>query len=291
LGREQSDGALVVLNNWGISMHNAGVPRRALELLDESIRIEGQRGPDIELTATVVGNRGQALQALGRFQQARAAFDEECRLAISHDDELGEMHCLLGESSVSVMLGELGDAQQLDDAQRYLDRFGRLLQQAGAPPDSPPARAHLLLQSRLDLARGKVAEARRGFERVIIERPHDAMNLDAYLGISMTALAANDAAQAVEFARRAMPIAVARQGDLRYSHYVGTTSLWLGRALLRAGDRVEGRNALEAAVAHLSNTIDADHPNLLQARAELRDAQLSAPRTARTEQNQQHAER
>jgi len=291
LGREQSDGALVVLNNWGISMHNAGVPRRALELLDESIRIEGQRGPDIELTATVVGNRGQTLQALGRFQQARAAFDEECRLAISHDDELGEMHCLLGESSVSVMLGELGDAQQLDDAQRYLDRFARLLQQAGAPPDSPPARAHLLLQSRLDLARGKIAEARRGFERVIIERPHDAMNLDGYMGISMTALAANDAAQAVEFARRAMPIAVARQGDLPYSHYVGTTSLWLGRALLRAGDRVEGRKALEAAVAHLSNTIDADHPNLLQARAELRDAQLSAARTARTEQNQQHAER
>jgi tetratricopeptide (TPR) repeat protein len=291
LGREQSDGALVVLNDWGISMHNAGVPRRALELLDESIRIEGQRGPDIELTATVLGNRGLALQALGRFQQARAAFDEECRLAISHSDEFTEMHCLLGEGSVAMMIGEFGDAPQLDTAQHYLDRFRRLLDQSGAPADSPPARAYLLVQSRVYLARGQLAKARARFERAIIERPHDSMNLDGYLGSSMTALAANDAARAVEFARRAMPIAVARQGDLPYSHYVGSASLWLGRALLRAGDRVEGRKALEAAVVHLSNTIDADHPNVLQARAELRDAQRPPAQTAHSEQSQQHAER
>jgi len=291
LGREQSDGALVVLNDWGISMLNAGVPRRGLELLDESIRIEGQRGPDIELTATVLGNRGLALQALGRFQQARTAFDEECRLAISHSDRFTELHCLIGEASVSMMLGEHGDAQALDDAQHYLDRFGQLLKQAGAPADSPPARAQLLVQSRVHLARGELAQARSGFERVVVDRPHDQMNLDGYLGISMTALAANDAARAVEFARRAMPLAVARQGDLPHSHYVGLASLWLGRALLRAGDRVEGRKTLEAAVSHLSNTIDLDHPNLALARAELREAQLLTARTASGEQNQQHAER
>jgi tetratricopeptide (TPR) repeat protein len=190
-----------------------------------------------------------------------------------------------------MMLGEFGDAQQLDAAQHYLDRFARLLEQAGAPADSPPARAQLLVQSRVDLARGKLAEAGSGFERVIIERPHDTMNMDGYLGSSMTALAANDATRAAEFARRAMPLAVARQGDLPHSHYVGTASLWLGRALLRAGDRVEGRKALEAAVSHLSNTIDPDHPLLLQARAELRDAQIFAAQTARSEQAQQHAER
>src|SRR6185436_9754052 len=221
LGREQSDGALTVLNDWGITMLNAGVPRRALELLDESIRLEEQRGPDVELTPTVLGNRGLALQALGRFQQARAAFDEECRLAISHSDEFTELHCLIGAASVAMMLGESGDAQQFDVAQHHLDRFARLLEQKNAPADSPPARAYLLVQSRVFLGRGKLAEARSGFERVVIERPDDQMNLDGYLGLSMTALAANDAAGAVEFARRAMPLAAARQGDLPHSHYVG----------------------------------------------------------------------
>jgi hypothetical protein len=78
---------------------------------------------------------------------------------------------------------------------------------------------------------------------------------------------------------------------LPHSSYVGNASLWLGRALLRAGDRVEGRKALEAAVTHLSNTIDPDNPNLLRARAELREAQLLTARAARREQDQQHAER
>jgi len=283
--------ALALEADKPIIIHTRKRERRALELLDESIRLEGQRGPDVELTPTVLGNRGLALQALGRFEQARAAFSEECRLAINHSDEFTEMHCLVGEASVAMMLGESGEAQQLDDAQYYLDRFARLLEQAGAPADSPPARAYLLVQSRVNLGRGKLAEARSGFEHVIIERPHDSMNLDGYLGMSMTALAANDAARAVEFARRAMPIAIARKRDLPYSHYVGSTSLWLGRALLRAGDRVEGRKALEAAVNHLSNRIDPDHPLLLQARAELREAQLLTAQMARGEQDHQHAER
>jgi hypothetical protein len=82
----------VILNDWGVALLRAGVPRRALELLDESVRIEGQRGPDIELTATMVGNRGLALLGLGRLQQARASFDERVSAAIDHSDDFTEMH-------------------------------------------------------------------------------------------------------------------------------------------------------------------------------------------------------
>ena len=96
--------------------------------------------------------------------------------------------------------------------------------------------------------------------------------MHAYVGRSMVALAANDPDGAVEAARRALRIAAALQGDVPHSSQTGLASLWLGRSLLRAGDRVEGRNALEAAITHLSNTIDLDHPYLLQARAELSDA-------------------
>ena len=286
LGREQSDGALVILNDWGVALLRAGVPRRALELLDESVRIEGQRGPDIELTATMVGNRGLALLGLGRLQQARASFDEECRLAIDHSDDFTEMHCLVGESSVSIQSGEL------DGAQRYLDRLEGLLNKAGAPADSPPARVYALTRARLDLARGKLPEAHASFERAILEgTAPDPTNMHAYVGSSMAALAANDATNAVELARRALRIAAVLQGDVPHSSQTGIASLWLGRALLRAGDRAEGREALEAAVSHLSNTIDSNHPNLVQARAELRDARLITVRTTRGEQDQQYAER
>jgi tetratricopeptide (TPR) repeat protein len=266
LGREHSDGALTVLNDWGVSMLAAGVPRRALELLEESMRVERERGPDIELTATVVGNHGLALQALGRLDQARAAFDLECRLAIGHSDEFSEMHCLVGESSLSIQTA------QLDGAQEYLNRLAGLIEKSSLPADSPPARVRSLLQGRLDLARGKLAEARAGFDRALVHEGKDPTSMHAYVGRSMAALAGNDPDGAVEAARRALRIARALQGDVPHSSQTGLASLWLGRSLLRAGDRVEGRNALVAAITHLSNTIDLDHPYLLQARAELTDA-------------------
>jgi serine/threonine-protein kinase len=283
LGREHSDGALVVLNDWGITMLAAGVPRRALELLDQSVRIERERGPDVELTATTLGNRGQALQALGRWDQARAAFDQECQLAIRHNDEFSEMHCLVGKGSLAIQTGEL------DSAEQDLNRLAHLIDHASAPPDSPPARVYTFLHGRLDLARGKLAEARAGFEHVLNKQDPEATTLQAYLGLSMTALAENDPDSAVEAARRAVKIAAGFQGDLRYSNQTGVTSLWLGRALLRAGDRAGGRKALEAAVTHLSNTVDPDHPVLMQARADLSDA-LHGTAT-RNNQDHQYAER
>lgn len=283
LGREHSDGALAVLNDWGVSMLGAGVPRRALELLEESERIERQRGPDIELTATVVGNRGLALQALGRLDQARAAFDLECQLATGHADEFGQMHCLIGEASLSIQ------TRELDSAQESLNRLGKLIEKSALGPDSPPVRVRAVLQGRLDLAHGRVDEARGNFERALVKEGKDPTSMHANVGRSMAALAANDPDKAVETARRALHIAAALQGDVPYSAQTGLASLWLGRALLRAGDRVEGRNALEIAVTNLSNTIDLDHPYLLQARAELSEALHGA--TTSSNQDHQYAER
>jgi TolA-binding protein len=129
-----------------------------------------------------------------------------------------------------------------------------------------------VLQGRLDLARGKVADASASFARALVTEGKDPTSMHANVGKSMAALAANDPDEAVEAARRALRIAAALQGDVPYSAQTGLAQLWLGRSLLRAGDRADGRKALQAAVAHLSNTIDDDHPYLLQARAELGDA-------------------
>jgi eukaryotic-like serine/threonine-protein kinase len=285
LGREGSDGYILVLNDWGVAMLRAGMPRRALELLDESMRIERQRGPDIELTATVVGNRGLALQGLGRFQQARAAFAEECRIALRHADAFSEMHCLIGDISVSVQL------RDLERAQERLNRLDRLIAQAALPADSPPLRVRWLMQGRLDLARGNAVAADGAFDRALVTTSQaDPTTLQAYVGKSMAALAANDPQRAVQAAQRALPIASRLQGDLPHSSQTGLASLWLGRALLRGGDREEGRKVLEAAVAHLSSTIDADHLYLVQARSELRETSSSRAAPGH-EQKQQSAER
>jgi hypothetical protein len=65
----------------------------------------------------------------------------------------------------------------------------------------------------------------------------------------------------------------------------GSPEPTLGRAIASNGDRAGARNAFETAIAQFSNTVDSDHPHLLAARAELREA------TARNEHDQQHPER
>jgi serine/threonine protein kinase len=285
LGRGESDGALLVLNDWAISLFGAGVPRRALELLQQVERAEQRRGPDVEPTATSIGNRGLALQSLGRFAQARATFEEECRLAVSHSDEFSEMHCLSGLTSV------LLHTSQLEQAEQQLQRFDRLIQESSLPPESPPSRVYAVLLGRLELARGRPAEAVAALDRALATSGSDTTALYALLWKSAAELAANHPAKAIEAARHGLEIARSLQGDLPYSNLTATASLELGRALLRSGDRAEARNAFSTALAHFSSTVDADHPHLLAARTELRDAQLLTARPARSEKDQQSAQR
>ena len=279
LGRGESDGALTVMNDWAISMYGAGMPRRSLELLQQVDQAERRRGPDVEQTATSVGNRGLALQAVGRFAEALAAFEEECRLAVSHNDEFSEMHCTSGLTSV------LLQTSALDQAEQQLQRFGRLIEKSSLAPDTPAARVHTVLVGRLALARGRVTEANAAFDRVLAVPSKDSTGVYANLGKSTAELAASRPTEAAEAARRGLEIAQALQGDLPYSNQTAVASLTLGRALARNGDRAGARNAFEKAITQFSNTVDADHPQLLAARAELREA------TARSEHDQQHPER
>jgi tetratricopeptide (TPR) repeat protein len=159
LGRERSNGALIVLNDWGAAALAAGMPRRALLFFEQHERIERERGPGIEPGTTVVGNRALALLNLGRFEQARAEFELECRLAIQRKDEYS--YCIVS----SCWLGGRWRPGSLTAAAEFLARAKAFLS-ASVPADHPTTRMHATLQGRLDLAQGRLADARAQFARV-----------------------------------------------------------------------------------------------------------------------------
>jgi hypothetical protein len=84
--------------------------------------------------------------------------------------------------------------------------------------------------------------------------------------LSRIAQAGADGPNALELARRALELAQTAQGSAPYSNRTGLAWLMLGRILKAKGDEVGGRQALQAAVDNLSNTVDADNPQLLLAR-------------------------
>lgn len=264
LGRERTDDALTVMNDWAVISHNAGAPRRALELYARVMQIETERESGVEPTTTTVGNHARALQALGRFEQARAGYEWECRLAVRREDDFSNLHCVLGLALLTLEVGSL------DEAAEHLRRSDELMD-SSLPPDSPPMLVRAVLQGTLDLAHGRLAQARAQFEQVVKAQNNGSIGVDALLGKSATELAAGNFSQAADAARRALELATALQGGLEYSYRTGTAWLALGRALQRSGDSAEASTALDHAVEHLSNTVDPNHPALLEARQRLGD--------------------
>lgn len=90
--------------------------------------------------------------------------------------------------------------------------------------------------------------------------------IDARLGHAGVLLSKGDAPGAAALAREALDIATALRNALPYSHRQGRASLMLGLALQRLQRGRQAQIAFEAAVLHLSNTVDGEHPLLLQAR-------------------------
>jgi hypothetical protein len=88
----------------------------------------------------------------------------------------------------------------------------------------------------------------------------------AQLGQSEIELRLAHNAAAIREAQSSLRIANVMQGGLPYSNQTGLAFLALGRAWQQQGDRDQARNALQSAVTHLSNTVDANHPELLRAR-------------------------
>ena len=90
--------------------------------------------------------------------------------------------------------------------------------------------------------------------------------LQAVLGEAEVELLSGDTAAAVARSQDALNMATTLQGGVPYSCHAGLSRLMLGRALQARGDIPQARKAFETAITHLSNTVDADHPELLRAR-------------------------
>jgi tetratricopeptide (TPR) repeat protein len=118
----------------------------------------------------------------------------------------------------------------------------------------------------LDLAAGKPSEARAAFDRALGKKGRNATTISAALGKAEVELLSGDPAAAVAQSQDALNMATFLQGGVPYSNHAGLAWLMLGRALQARGDIKQARKAYEMAITHLSNTVDADHPELLRAR-------------------------
>ena len=258
-GREKSAHATILANNWAQASFGAGVPRRALVLADQMLSAAPDLYPDGRPPAGVVHNRARALEAVGRYAEARDAYALGRSIASDTKSLTFQTSCIVGLASVAEQLGDRAAAM------KYVGEVNELLGPPGEG-ENPLLMRLAVLRGRLKLDVGEPADAMVEFEWVLGKKRKSGSSVGAAVGKAEAQLASGDAAGAVAAARTAVSIATSLQGGVQYSNYTGLAWSMLGRALRAAGEAGQARNAFETAVAHLSNTVDADHPELLRAR-------------------------
>ena len=259
VGRDRGPDAISVRSNWAIVSLEAGEPRKALEMFDETLRIVARKDPGTRPPPDLLANRARALEALGRYAQAREAY------ALCEPQVPGTVtaamdpFCLLGIASVERELGNLAAAD--DYIAKAAESIGPTV------PRGVPARMTLrMMRAKVAISKGQFAAARAELDPVLAEAKMDALVLSALLIRGEANLEENKLPAALDDARRALTLAQQARGDVPYSSRVGQASLLIARILARQGNAAEAKKAAQTAVNNLSQTVDADHPWLREAR-------------------------
>jgi tetratricopeptide (TPR) repeat protein len=206
-----------------------------------------------------VGNRARALELIGRFSESRDGYNRCIDLSIEGELPLVHLHCLTGLAWLS---REAGDPKGAD---RYLREASELARSA-APATGTHQVTLSIARGRIALANNQFAAARLSLDAALAEGNTVFFQMSALVPRAELNLNEGRLTEAEADARRALSLAQSAQAGVPHSNRTGLSWLMLGRVLARKGDSVGSRQALLAAIEHLSDTVDPDHPQLLLAR-------------------------
>ncbi len=260
-GREDTPGAISILNNWGVASYGAGDIKRALEIGEEDLRLAARR--TIIPPPYAVNNHASALLALGRYREALGEAERTVGIARRAGEAPMVVSGLVNQAFALAKLGEL------DPAERLLGEAAPLARQL--PPDNFAVLGLAFRRARLALLRGKPALAREAADPVVeLFRRRGSRNSGLARALRIRAEALwklGDLAAAERDARDALAISRELQGGKPHSLYTGQSLLLLARLRRESGDADGARAAAQEAAGHLAEQLGEDHADAQAARA------------------------
>ncbi len=264
LGREDTERAGTLLNNWGLQLSRLGRPRDAEQMLRRSIAISLSGGSDARVDPVSWSNLARAVYDLGRYDDAVALAERAMRQARARGDTVVANQAQLMAARANAAAGHHARAAALlDDVEA---RFRALF-----PPTHTAFTAVATDRVRAALERGDLERA-----TMLADRAMDFMRSDPRLAPSLPlalrlraavhlrtgryAAALADLEQVLALARATVP-------DDVLSADLGAAYLALGEALAGLGRRDEARTALDDALRHLEDAGGPTHPGTVKARA------------------------
>jgi eukaryotic-like serine/threonine-protein kinase len=274
LGRQDTENAGTLYNNWALALYQIGRPLDAEPLFRRAIDISRADNTEQAVSPMLLLNYGRTLRELGRFDKA-ADYAER---ALTSADKLGQQvvvnQSLIERARIYRDMGDLHRALTMlaevePRLQRALPR-GHYAFAGIASERSLIALAQGDLNNALKLANDAVAID----EAAIKSGGQGAAQLPIFLVRRSTdELAAGHPDDAAASAARALSLLQAATPAGTFSCNLGRAYLALGRALESQGKRQEAGAAFQSAVEHLQNALGADH-------ADTRSAQQLAAEVA-----------
>ena len=263
LGRDDTEMAGTLLNNWGLALSGLGQPLAAEELFERAVGISSEGGGDANVSPMLLNNLARVLRDLDRLDEAADYAERAYAKALQSEQQPVITQNLLLRASIYRLAGDPARAAAtLVEAEPVL--------QAMLPPGHIAFAALAEERARLAAARGDEAAALAAAERAIAiaeASPQRDFYLPRFLLTrSEVALRAGRLDRARADAERALRLQLALAKPGEWSSATGTLYLALGRALQAGGHGREAGTAFASALAHLEPTLGKEHPTTRSAR-------------------------
>jgi tetratricopeptide (TPR) repeat protein len=274
LGRENTENASTLYNNWALALEFTGRPLEAEPLFRRALDNSSAGGRDKDVSPMLQNNYARALDRLDRFADAATWADRAYEGARRVGDEIVVNQALLLRAAVYRHLGRFDDAQTvIDEAQ---PRFTRMYPANHVAMVALLSQREMLAEARGD-ARGAFAYGTEAIDMSRAAGHEDGMVAGLLLRRAEAGVRLNRLAQARDDATAALALQRSLAVAGRESSFVGLAYLTLGHVLRAAGDTPAAHDAFALAAAQLRPTVGADHPDTRDAERAAADTASPAP--------------
>jgi tetratricopeptide (TPR) repeat protein len=266
LGREDTQTAVVIYNDWALATDKLGQPREAEKLFLRAIQIGRTDDTDEAVSPMILNNYAKTLRQLGRLDEAAKYAERAYARAGETDNQLAIDQSLYVRALIYLDQSNVAAAAQaLEEVEPRLRKrypansywFGAL---ASAKSLLADGRGDLQTSSQLadEAVRTVEASIRAGgqgadFLPIVLLR-----RSTVRLATGHQSEAAADASRALNLLQTGDPPGVS-------SAYVGHAYLTLGHVMQAQGASAEARAAFRSAAENLQATLGPDHPDTRKA--------------------------
>jgi tetratricopeptide (TPR) repeat protein len=250
MGRDDTESAGTLLNNWALVQRALGHPLVAERNFRRAVDISSVDATATGVSPLLLNNLARTLMDLGHLEEAREIADRASVLARRAGNEFTITQSLFLRNLIFLRLGDLPRAARL---------LAEMETKVRPLPEGHPYHAVFAMQqAMLAHARGEEAGARVAYDRAVALADPTA-RFGVYLRRSEFKLATHSPAEAAADAAQSLAQAQKDAEPGTHSSRIGLANLALARALRELGKIADARAAAAAAVEHLEPTVGTDH--------------------------------